>query len=214
MLVWHHWRARASRAVSPSSAPAPGQADAATPGVGGGPLATVAAPMTPLSEARALLYAVFPPNGHVATPGSALPGALYASTAGAGAGSVAFALEGAALSQAKTSAELSALQAAVQDKENAVALAWGARRGPPKVDSSSGGEMSRPGWGDAFAAFPVSEMWKQDGGITGSGSGRAEWVAWHGSVTSLVEGMKGVLIGLVGAAPTLSSSLEGYIEMR
>ncbi|CAN0227628.1 unnamed protein product, partial [Laminaria digitata] len=42
----------------------------------------------------------------------------------------------------------------------------------------------------------------------------AAWTAWRESVTGLVSGMEGVWEGLVGAAPSVRSSLEDHLEIR
>lgn len=173
-----------------------------------------AALKTSLSEARALLNAVSLPSSN----GGVINGVMSVKLAFAG--TAVPLLEGMALVQAKASPELVALQDAVNAKDDAAALAWGARRGVPGVDRMAGAgdvgldETGRRGWGDAFASFPIDEMWKHEGSGTGGGSGRAEWNAWHGSISGLVEGMNGVLAGLVDAAPSLRSALEGYLEMR
>lgn len=122
-------------------------------------------------------------------------------------------LEGAALKQAASSVELFALRAAVTAKDAAVTLAWGGR---------SGGGVSG-GWGSAFAIAPPTS-WKEavtigrEGGAVEAETGRVllkqQWEAWRASVSSLVEGMEGVLAGVVAAAPSLRSSLEHHLEMR
>lgn len=175
---------------------------------------------TPLAEAKVLLNAVFPPEEYSASISAGLilsassPQGVAALTSEPSGPSMPYFLEGATLAQAKASQELVALQTVVQAKETAVSLAWGARRGAPALTSPTGEELPRRGWGDAFLNFPESEMWKTDSGIAGGGSGRAEWNAWHGSVSGLVEGMTGVLAGLVDSALVLRSALEAHLESR
>lgn len=192
-LGWHSWRSRAARVTS-----------VVVPAITG-TTATSAPPAKPaLAEARALL--------HAATPLTAAAG-IGRDRSGGGSGGVAV-LEGVALAKAATSPELAALRAAVAAKDSALALAWRGRVG------SGGGGGSGSGWGAPFATPPPTK-WREsvalNGGVDG-GVGAAQvvaaWKAWRGSVTALVSGMEGVLDGLVGAAPSVRSSLEGHLEIR
>lgn len=186
-LGWHNWRARASRAV------------AATP------TTTSPAPTpTPLAEAHALLDAV-DPNTSNGSGGRAVGASSQTSTAKPITGRIQ--LQRAELAQALVSPELAALRAAVEAKDSATALAWGARRRPPTegVSGDGGGGVGRRGWGDAFAAPPSG---------VGGGGRQVEWNSWRGSVKGLVDGMEGVLMGLVQVMPALCSALERHLEMR
>lgn len=186
-LGWHSWRVLAARAASTS------------------PLALTAAAVTPhppkttLSEGRALLNAVV-------SPGSS----------SSGGGNPAAVLEGAALATAAASTEFVALQTAVTTKEAAVAIGWKRRR-DTRVAAAGGGAGVTRGWERAFPA-PPAKFWKE-AAAAGDGQGQArwlvtEWETWEKSVSGLVEGMKGVLVGLAASAPSLRSSLEDHLETR
>ncbi|CAM9364344.1 unnamed protein product, partial [Ectocarpus sp. 12 AP-2014] len=147
-----------------------------------------------LADGHALLDAVISPgNG----------------SGGSGAKPVAV-LEGAALATAAASAEFAALREAVAAKDAAATMAWKWRDAPT---SGSGGG----GWGRAFPA-PPSTTWKEAVAVaTGGGQRRhvvAEWETWRKSASGLVEGMEGVLAGVVDAAPSLRSALESQLQAR
>ena len=118
-------------------------------------------------------------------------------------------LEGTALAKAAASPELAALRAAVTSKDSALALAWRGRVG-------NGGGDSGGGWGSPFATPPPT-TWEEAVALGRGGGGEvvvAAWKTWRASVTGLVSGMEGVLDGLIGASPSVRSSLEGYLEIR
>ncbi|CAN0104014.1 unnamed protein product [Ectocarpus sp. 6 AP-2014] len=147
-----------------------------------------------LADGHALLDAVISPgNG----------------SGGSGAKPVAV-LEGAALATAAASAEFAALREAVAAKDAAATMAWKWRDAPT---SGSGGG----GWGGAFPA-PPSTTWKEAVAVAAGGGQRrhvvAEWETWRKSASGLVEGMEGVLAGVVDAAPSLRSALESQLQAR
>lgn len=170
-LGWHSWRARASLAASPTSH------------------LNTATTITTLAEAHALLNAA-------SHPAAAVTRGTVGSLPGEGA---VVPLEGTALAQAQASPEFAALRAAVEAKDSAVSLAWGAGR----TSVTSGG---RRGWRDAFPPLPVAGL-KRDDEVN-------EWRRWVESVNGSVEGMEGVLVGVVEAVPSLHSSLEEHLKTR
>lgn len=146
-----------------------------------------------LADGHALLHAVTSP-GNISGGSGAKPVAV---------------LEGAALATAAASAEFAALREAVAAKDAAATMAWKWRDAP----TSGGGG----GWGRAFPA-PPSTTWKEAVAVAAGGGQRrdvvAEWETWRKSASGLVEGMAGVLAGVVDAAPSLQSVLESQLEAR
>lgn len=75
------------------------------------------------------------------------------------------------------------------------------------------------GCGTVFPSPPMM-TWKEAAAALAAGSGegggqeRLQWDAWRKSMSDMVEGMDGVLDGLVNAAPSLRSALESHLEMR
>lgn len=189
-LGWHSWRAHASRAIYAPADPDSPSTRGASP--------NTAAKVT-LAEGHNLLNAVSQGRGSLDSSGS-------------GGSSGVPVLEGTALAQAAASHELAVLNAVVLSKDAAVRLAWGGRKG------GVGGSGGRGGWGSAFPAAPLT-TWREavaigGGGGDGGGGARQRWNSWHSSVTGLVDGMQGVLVGLVEAAPSLRSCLETHLETR
>lgn len=184
-----------------------------------------------LAEGHALLTAAAPSSSYKTYSSSI----NSSKKGGVGGGVVVGRLEGSALARAAASPELAVLKAAVSSKDDAVRLALGGRKG-----SGSGGAAGAlgegvsggggGGWGRAFTKAP-STTWQEAVALGRKarekvsssppplplgerGRVNREWEAWHASVVGLVEGMDGVRVGVVGAAPSLRSCLEGHLEAR